>query len=170
MDELVLLTGMWGRVRLEGCPGNVQVLRDYFLSHACMLNRFSHIQLHDPVDYSLPGSSVHWILQARILSGLPCPLPGDLPDPGIEPASPMSPALAGGFFATGAPWGTTVQSWIPDWAKLPPLQVSVEVSLSPEEALWGKLFVVGFFFIYLLWPPHSPRRLEAFQAKESNIN
>ena len=30
-------------------------------------------------------------------SGLPCPLPGDLPDPQIEPASP---ALAGGFFTT----------------------------------------------------------------------
>ena len=28
-------------------------------------------------------------------SGLPCPLPGDLPDPGIEPVSPASPALAG---------------------------------------------------------------------------
>ena len=32
----------------------------------------------------------HW-------SGLPFPLPGDFPDPGIEPASP---ALAGGFFTT----------------------------------------------------------------------
>ena len=30
--------------------------------------------------------------------GLPFPSPGDLPDPGIEPASPTSPALAGGFF------------------------------------------------------------------------
>jgi len=29
-------------------------------------------------------------------SGLPCPPPGDLPDPGIKPASLMSPALAGG--------------------------------------------------------------------------
>ena len=28
-------------------------------------------------------------------SGLPCPSPGDLPDPGIEPTSLMSPALAG---------------------------------------------------------------------------
>ena len=26
-------------------------------------------------------------------SGLPCPPPGDLPDPGIEPSSPVSPAL-----------------------------------------------------------------------------
>ena len=29
-------------------------------------------------------------------SGLPFPPPGDLPNPGIEPASLMSPALAGG--------------------------------------------------------------------------
>ena len=36
-------------------------------------------------------------------SGLPFPLPGDLPDPGIEPVSLMSPALAGGFFATEPP-------------------------------------------------------------------
>ena len=26
-------------------------------------------------------------------SGLPCPPPGDLPDPGVEPVTPMSPAL-----------------------------------------------------------------------------
>ena len=31
-------------------------------------------------------------------SGLPWPPPGDLPDPGIKPASLASPALAGGFF------------------------------------------------------------------------
>ena len=37
-------------------------------------------------------------------SGLPCPPPGDLPDPGIEPLSLMSPALAGGFFTTHAAW------------------------------------------------------------------
>ena len=37
-------------------------------------------------------------------SGLPFPPPEDLPDPGIEPASLMSPALAGGFFTTSATW------------------------------------------------------------------
>ena len=37
-------------------------------------------------------------------SGMPCPPPGDLPDPGIEPTSLMSPALAGGFFTTRATW------------------------------------------------------------------
>ena len=34
-------------------------------------------------------------------SGLPFPSPEDLPDPGVEPVSPASPALAGGFFSTG---------------------------------------------------------------------
>ena len=38
-------------------------------------------------------------------SGLSFPLPGDLPDPGVEPMSPASPALAGGFFTTGATIG-----------------------------------------------------------------
>ena len=42
--------------------------------------------LCDPTDCSSPGSSVHGILQARILEGLPCPPPGHLPDPRTEPS------------------------------------------------------------------------------------
>ena len=42
-------------------------------------------------------------------SGLPCPPPGDLPNPGVEPASP---ALAGGFFTTSA----TKKPYITRWA------------------------------------------------------
>ena len=53
------------------------------------------LTLYDPMDDSLPGSSVHGIFQARIL---PFPIPGDLPDPGMEPASLVSPASTGGFF------------------------------------------------------------------------
>ena len=37
-------------------------------------------------------------------SGLPCPYLGDLPNPGIEPASLTSPALASGFLTTSATW------------------------------------------------------------------
>ena len=33
-------------------------------------------------------------------SGLPCPPPGDLPDPGVEAVTLMSPPLASGFFTT----------------------------------------------------------------------
>ena len=53
---------------------------------------------------SLPGSSLHGILQARILEWVAIPPPGDLPDPGIEPISLMSPALAGSFFTTSTTW------------------------------------------------------------------
>ena len=50
---------------------------------------FSHVPtLCDPVDCSLPGSSVHGISRQEYWSGLPFPSPGDLPDPGIKPWSP----------------------------------------------------------------------------------
>ena len=49
----------------------------------------SCVQLCKPMNCSPLGSSVHGILPARILEcGLPCPPPGDLPDPGIKPTSP----------------------------------------------------------------------------------
>ena len=56
--------------------------------------------LCDPMDCSPPGSSVHGILQPRILEWLPFPSPGDLPNPGIAPLSPTCPALAGKFLNT----------------------------------------------------------------------
>ena len=37
-------------------------------------------------------------------SGLPRPSPGDLPDPGMECKSFLSPVLAGGFFTTSTSW------------------------------------------------------------------
>ena len=64
----------------------------------------SCIQLCDPMNRSPPGPSAHGILQARYWSGLPFPPPGDLPHPGIRLVSLASPALAGGFFSSGATW------------------------------------------------------------------
>ena len=40
------------------------------------------------MDYSLPGSSVRGIFQARVLEWVAISSPGDLPYPGIEPGSP----------------------------------------------------------------------------------
>ena len=47
---------------------------------------------------------------------LPCPLPGDLPYPGIKPMFLKSPALAGGFFTTSTTWeaqnnGVKIKVW-----------------------------------------------------------
>ena len=62
-----------------------------------------------PMDYSLTGSSVHGLLQAKeYWSGLPFPTPGDLPNPGIEP---RSPALTGGFFTTEPPGKSHMVTW-----------------------------------------------------------
>ena len=50
--------------------------------------------LCDPVNYSLPGSSVHAIFQARMLERVAIfPPTGDLPDPQIEPMSPVATVL-----------------------------------------------------------------------------
>ena len=53
-------------------------------------------------DCSLPPLSMEFSRQ-EYRSGLPFPSPGDLSNPGIEPESPVSPAVAGGFFTTGPP-------------------------------------------------------------------
>ena len=51
----------------------------------CVCTSQSCLNLWDPVDSNPPDFSVHGILQARILEWVPCPPPGDLPNPGIEP-------------------------------------------------------------------------------------
>ena len=43
------------------------------LTRACLLSHFSHVQLCDPIDCRPPGSSVHGILQARILEWVAMP-------------------------------------------------------------------------------------------------
>ena len=52
---------------------------------------------------SLPGSSAHGISVQGCWSGLAFPTPGDLPDPQVEPTSPLSHALAAVFFTTVPP-------------------------------------------------------------------
>ena len=50
------------------------------------------LTLCDPMDCSLPGFSMRFSRQ-EYYSGWPCPPPGDILNPGIEPMSPVSPAL-----------------------------------------------------------------------------
>ena len=53
------------------------------------------LTLCDPMDCSPPGSSVHGDSPGKTAGeGRHDPPPGDLPDPGMEPASLMPPALA----------------------------------------------------------------------------
>ena len=63
----------------------------------------SCLTLCDPTDCGPPGSSVHGILQARILEWVAV-CPSKASSQPKEPASPMSPSLAGGFFTISATW------------------------------------------------------------------
>ena len=74
-------------------------------SCVCMLSHFSHVQLCAilwTVACQAPLSME--FSRQEYWSGLPCPPPRALPNPGIKPMSLTSPALAGGFFTTSATW------------------------------------------------------------------
>ena len=60
----------------------------------------------DPMVCSLPRSSVHGILQARILEWVAISSPRVSFHPGIKPGFPASPGLAGGFFSTESNGGS----------------------------------------------------------------
>ena len=80
----------------------------------CVLSHFSHIWLFVTlytVAHQTPLSM--GFSRQEYWSGLPCPPPGDLPNPGIEPRSLTSPAMAGRFLTTSATWETHNESRYP---------------------------------------------------------
>ena len=71
----------------------------------CVLSHFGHVWLFAILwTKACPAPLSMRYSRQESWSGLPCPLPGDLPDPGIKPMSFMSPELASGFFTTSANW------------------------------------------------------------------
>ena len=70
---------------------------------ACMLSHFSRARL-----FATPWTAAHQaplsmgFFRQEHWSGLPCPPPGDLPNPGMEPVPLTPPALAGELFTTSA--------------------------------------------------------------------
>ena len=79
------------------------VLNDFdtFENHACMLSRFSRVQLCATL-WTIAHQAPLFMgfSKQEYQSGLPCPSPGDLPNVGIEPMTLMSSALANRFFTT----------------------------------------------------------------------
>ena len=83
-------------------------------------------------------------------SGLPCLPPGDLPDPGIEPSSLKSPALAGGLFTTSTTWEV--------WSLLKGSQICNRKALLAFSGFFHFLFHRKSFpsqlLVHLFWPWH----------------
>ena len=72
---------------------------------ACLLSCFSRVWLFVTLcTVALQAPLFKRFFREEYWSGLPCSPPGDLLNPGIKPASLMSPALAGGFFTTSTTW------------------------------------------------------------------
>ena len=64
----------------------------------------SRLTLCDPMDYTASQAPLSIGFSSQdYWSELPSPPPGALPDPGVDPASPVSPALAGRIFTTEPP-------------------------------------------------------------------
>ena len=63
------------------------------------------------MDSSSPVSFILEILRQEYWSGLPCPSPGNLVNPGMKPLSLTSPVLAGRFFTTRVTWEALLKVW-----------------------------------------------------------
>ena len=69
-----------------------------------MLSCFSHVLFATLWTVARQAPLSMGFSRQEYCSELLCPPPGNLPDPGMEPVSLKSPALAGGFFTTTATW------------------------------------------------------------------
>ena len=97
MKQQVPATEGYGMTPSERCPGDH--LRQIERCCCCYLRLFATlwtVACQAPLSMGFSRQE-YW-------SGWPCSPPGDLPDPGIKVKSPMSPALAGGFFTTSTTW------------------------------------------------------------------
>ena len=92
-------------------PLQTQKLWPQKLLHACLCSKSlqSCLTLCNPMDYSLPGSSIHGILQARILGWVPMPFFKGSSPPSDQTHISCSSCIAGGFFTT-EPLGKSINS------------------------------------------------------------
>ena len=78
-----------------------EVMLKMLWEHVYMLSHFSHFRLFATLwTIALQAPPSMGFSRQEYWSGLPCPPPGDLPDPGITPGSLLSPVLEGRFFTT----------------------------------------------------------------------
>ena len=89
-------------LRQAGCYTKKEKKKEYI--NVCV-QMLSHVQLFGtPWTIACQSHLFMGFSRQEYWSGVPFPSPGNLPYPGIEPVSLMSPALAGGFFTTSATW------------------------------------------------------------------
>ena len=96
--------GTWWAT-VHGVAKSWTQLSNWTHTHTSLTYQFNSVAqscptLCDPMECRPPGPSIHGIFQQEYWGGLPCPAPGDLPNPGIES---MSPALQVDSLSTEPP-------------------------------------------------------------------
>ena len=96
------------------------IAASHYFTHTCARSLQLCPTLCDPMNLVCQAPLLTGFSRHEYWSGLPCPPPGDLPHPGIEPAFLIPFALAGGFFTTSTTWaGSSVhgilQARILEW-------------------------------------------------------
>ena len=96
---------------------------------------------------------------------LPCPSPGDLPDPWVEPLTLMSLELAGGFFTTSVTWEAWRTVWrflkrlkieLPYDTETPLLGIYLEKNMIQKDT-WTLIFIAALFTTVKTWKqPRCP--------------
>ena len=116
------------------CSSEFFCLRVCVCVCACVCVRLVTLVVSDPL--LTPWTVAHQVplfmgfSRQEYWSGLSCPPPGDLPDPGIKPVSLKSHALARGFFTTSATWRETSSK------KSPRAGPQLHLALFPYPVSW----------------------------------
>ena len=119
-------------------------------SKSCMLSHFSHVQLFVTLwTIACQAPLPMGFSRQEYWSALPCPSPGDLPDPGIKPMSLMSPALVGGFFTTSATWEAPILGHASHFICLTLVLLSVAPT-NQRHRLYHLVSISFFFFPSLI--------------------
>ena len=116
-EELIIAPNRWEKVIWETREGDLASRMPEMMTVAglevqllamtcvCVLSHFSCAQSFATLwTVVCKGPLSLGFSRLEYRSGLSCPPPGDLPDPGIEPKSLTSPELARGFFTTSTSW------------------------------------------------------------------
>ena len=121
----------------------------------CILSHFNHVGLFAIWAVARQFPLCMGFSRQEYWSGLPCPPPGDLPNPGIKPASLISPLRAGRFFTARLTW----EVLSPHWVSKPRCSSSITFLPAGGPAHWttASLRPPTCLFFWILFPttPHS---------------
>ena len=128
--------------------------------HVCILSSSVVSDSVTPLDCSPPGSSVHGILQARILEWVAVPSSRGSSWPRDPARVSMSPALAGGLFTTSTSWEAhAFWHWLSNIRSIWKACNNVIARLLTQTlgvVVWETIFLKSFWLILTLmvWYPH----------------